>query len=121
MFSSLLPQHQVLICETYTLPQLRRFWSTLQTKLADEWLYEASIGSMRLRLQKLQETDCKIQELRQQKADGYEEIDKILHHQGLSFIPKAIQTELISRHHKNLLAGHFGIQKTRKLLAQKYY
>ena len=29
--------------------------------------------------------------------------------------------ELISRHHDNLLAGHFSIEKTCKLLAQKYY
>ena len=76
---------------------------------------------MRLRLQELQETDSKAQELRQQKADGYEEIDDILHHQGLPFVPEAIQTELISRHHDNPLAGHFGIEKTCKLLAQKYY
>ena len=32
-----------------------------------------------------------------------------------------IQTELISRHHNNLLAGHFGIEKTQKLVARKYY
>ena len=37
------------------------------------------------------------------------------------FVLKAIQTELISRHHNNLLAGYFGIEKTYKLLAQKYY
>ena len=29
--------------------------------------------------------------------------------------------ELISHHHNNFLAGHFGIKKTCKLLAQKYY
>ena len=76
---------------------------------------------MRLRLQELQKTDHKAQELRQQKADAYEEIKEILHHLGLPFVPKAIQMELISHHHDNLLDGHFGIEKTRKLLAQKYY
>ena len=76
---------------------------------------------MRLRLQELQETDSEAQELRQQKADGYEEIDDILHHQGLPFVLEAIRTELISRHHDDPLAGHFGIEKTCKLLAQKYY
>ena len=76
---------------------------------------------MRLRLQELQETDSEAQELRQQKADGYEEIDDILHHQGLPFVPKAIQTELISRHHDDPLAGHFGIKKTCELLGRKYY
>ena len=42
-------------------------------------------------------------------------------YQGLLFIPKAIWTELINRHHNNSLAGHFGIKKTCKLVAQKYY
>ena len=45
----------------------------------------------------------------------------MLHHQGLPYVPEIIQTELISRHHDNLLAGHFGIKKTRKLVARKYY
>ena len=36
-------------------------------------------------------------------------------------MPKAIRIKLISRHHDNLLAGHFGIEKTYKLLARKYY
>ena len=90
LFPGLSPQHQVIICGTYALPQLRRFWNDLRTELANEQPYKASIGSMRLRLQELQETDSEAQELRQQKADGYEEIDDILHHQGLPFVPEAI-------------------------------
>ena len=35
-FPGLSPQHQVLICGTYALPQLRRFWNDLRTKLANE-------------------------------------------------------------------------------------
>ena len=121
MFLRLSPQHQVFLCGTYALPQLRRFWSIFQTELANKRPYKANIGSMRLRLQELQETNRKVQELRQQKANGYEKIDEILNYQGLPFIPKAIQMELISHHHNNLLAGHFGFEKTCKLLAQKYY
>ena len=45
--------HQVLICGTYVLPQLREFWDSLQNKLLDKGLYTASIGGMRLRLHKL--------------------------------------------------------------------
>ena len=45
----------------------------------------------------------------------------MLHHQGLSYVPEIIRTELISRHHDNPLSGYFGIEKTRKLVAQKYY
>ena len=121
MFSGLLPQHQAFICRTYALPQLRRFWSTLQTKLANEQPYKTSIGSIRLRLQELQETNLEAQELRQQKANGYKKIDEILYHQGLPFVPKSIWTELISHHHNDPLTGHFGIEKTCELLAQKYY
>ena len=45
----------------------------------------------------------------------------MLHHQGLSFVPKAIRIELISQHHDNPLTNHFGIKKTHKLRARKYY
>ena len=76
---------------------------------------------MRLRLQELHKNDLKAQELRQQKANGYEEINKILHHQGLPFVLEAIWTELITRHHNDPLDAHFGIEKTCKLLGRKYY
>ena len=45
--------HQVLICGTYVLPQLRHFWDGLRKELASEGPYKASIGGMRLRLQEL--------------------------------------------------------------------
>ena len=54
-------------------------------------------------------------------TNSYKEIVEIFYHQKLFFIPKAIQTELISHYYNNLLAGYFGIKKTYKLLAQKYY
>ena len=76
---------------------------------------------MRLRLQELQEVNSEAQELKQQKVNGYKKIDEIFHYECLLFIPKAIQTELISRHYNNLLNGFFGIEKTCDLLAQKYY
>ena len=76
---------------------------------------------MTLRLQELQEAAREVQKLRQQKANGYKKIDEIFHHQGLPFVPIAIWTELIILHQDNCLAGHFGIEKTCKLLARKYY
>ena len=78
---------------------------------------------MQLRLQELQEINSEAQELRQQGLqDGlYQDINKMLHDQGLSFVLKAIQIKLISRHHNNPLAGHFSIKKTCKLLAWKYF
>ena len=45
--------HQVFICGTYVLLQLRHFWDGLQKELASEGPYKISIGSMRLRLQEL--------------------------------------------------------------------
>ena len=36
-------------------------------------------------------------------------------------MPKAIRIKLISHHHDDLLASHFGIKKTCKMLAWKYY
>ena len=90
-----------------------------RAKLASKRLYKAGIGNMRLRLQELQENNLEAQELR--LKDGYQEVDKVLHHKGLPFIPEAIRMELISRHYDDPLAGHFGIKKIRKLLVQKYF
>ena len=119
--ASLLPLHQVFICKTHALPRLRQFWNLFQTELTNERPYLASIGSMRLRLQELQKTNSKAQKLRQQEQKGYEKVNGVLHHQGLSFVPKAIRIERISHYHNNFLIRHFGIKKTCKLLILKYY
>ena len=52
-----------------------------QADLADENLYKASIGSMRLRLQKLQESDPEAQEFKskEQLPDSWENIDGVLY------------------------------------------
>ena len=119
------PLHRVLICGTYVLPQLRQFWETFQTELAAEEPYKASIGGMRLRLAELQESDAEAQKIRAEELkeglDEYVDVDGVLHHQGLPFVPEIIRTELISRHHDDPLAGHFGIDKTRELIGRKYY
>ena len=49
--------HQVLIYRTYVLLQLREFWGSFQSKLLDKDPYTASIGGIRLKLQKLQAKD----------------------------------------------------------------
>ena len=59
-----LPLHQVLICGTYMLPQLRQFYNTFWAELADENPYKVSISGMRLRLSELQELDQEAQELK---------------------------------------------------------
>ena len=95
------------------------FW----TELANESFYKASIGGIRLRLPELQESDDEVQRIKAtgELQDRCKEVDEVLHHQRLPFVPEIIQTKLISRHHNDFLAGHFGINKTRELVGQKYY
>lgn len=45
----------------------------------------------------------------------------ILLHKGNPVIPWIFRTEIISCHYDDLLAGHFGINKTVKSVARKYY
>ena len=42
-------------------------------------------------------------------------------YQRLLYIPEIIRSEVISCHHNDLLAGNFGIDKTRELVNWKYY
>ena len=77
---------------------------------------------MRLRLQELQDKDKHVCKLRaEQLVKDWQDINGVLHYQGLPYVPEIIRIELISRHHNNPLAGHFGIEKTRDLIARKYY
>ena len=114
--------HRVLICGTHVLPQLHQFLDMFRAKLGAEGPYQVSIGAMRLKLSELQESDDKARKIRAKrlKSDN-EEVDGVLYHQGLFFIPEAIRIELISRHHDNPLARHFGIDKRRELIGRKYY
>ena len=91
-------------------------------ELAAEDPYQASIRGMRLRLVELQAKDSQVRKIRAEKLGrNWEYSDKILHYQGLPYVPKIIRTELISKHHDDLLADHFGIEKTLELVARKYY
>ena len=77
---------------------------------------------MRLRLHKLQAKDeyaCKLRA--EQLAKDWRNIDGVLHHQGLPYVPEIIRTELISRHYNEPLAAHFEIKKTQELISRKYY
>ena len=42
-------------------------------------------------------------------------------YQELLYIPEIIRFKVISCHYNDLLAGHFGIDKTRELVGRKYY
>ena len=109
----------MVICETHILLQIRKFASTFGVELANKGHYKARVGSIRLKLQDLQETNSEAIELR--TKDGYKVIDRVLHHQDLPFMHKAIQIKVISRHHNNPLVGHFRIDKTQELVTWKYF
>ena len=49
--------------------------------------------------------------------DRYKKVDKMLHYQELLFIPKIIQTKLISWQNNKLLVEYFGINKNKELMA----
>ena len=67
---------------------------------------------MRLKLLELQELDIKTWKIRVRGLkNDYEEVDGVLHYQGLLFVPEAIQIEFISWYYDNFLAGYFGINK----------
>ena len=92
-----------------------------QNKLSSKSPYIVSISGMRLRLQELQVEDKQARKTKAEHSEGWDDINGVLHHQGLPYIPEIIRTELISRYHNNPLASHFGIEKTRELIARKYY
>ena len=120
--AKLSPLYQFLIYGTHVLPQLRQFWDTFRAELSDDGPYQVSIRAMRLRLSELQESDNKAQKIRAERLkNDYEEVDGVLHHQRLPFVPEIIRTELISRYHDDSLARHFGINKTKDLVGRKYY
>ena len=76
---------------------------------------------MGLRIHEVQAKNKQAQKTRAEHSKSWDNIDGVLHYQGLLYIPKIIWTELISSYYDNLLAGHFGIKKTRELIARKYY
>ena len=74
---------------------------------------------MKLQLPKLQDNDKKTKALRPSTADlpkGLEKIEEVLQYQDLSYVPELIRSVVISHYYNDLPAGHFGIDKTRKLV-----
>ena len=125
--SSTFPPHitslkHIIICGIYALPDLCQLWETFCQELAAEGLYQACIGGMRLRLVELQVEDGQAWKIKTEKLGrNWKNSDRILYHKSLPYIPEIIRTQLISRHHNDPLAGHFGIEKTQELVTRKYY
>lgn len=75
-----------------------------------------------MRRPELQNDDKEPKKLRSKRLlEGWEDIEEVLHYQDLPYILKVIHSELINRHHNDPLVSHFGIEKTRELIAIKYY
>ncbi len=74
-----------------------------------------------MRLPELQDDDKEAKKLRLEQvlSEDWKDIKQVLHNQGLPYVPKVIHSELISKHHDNSLADHFGMEKTRELMARK--
>lgn len=74
--------------------------------------YITSIRAMLLRLLNIQDNDIKTQELKTKDLlEGWEDTKSIIHHQGLPYVSKIIQSKLLSYYYNNLLADHFGIEE----------
>ena len=117
------PLYQIFICGTTVLPQLYQFWDSLRSDIAWDSLYIVNIEGMKLRLFKLQENDKETKLLRRAAGfpGGWKDIKGVLQYQGLPYVPETIHSKVISCHRDDLLAGHFGIDKTRELVGRKYY
>ncbi len=75
-----------------------------------------------MRLPKLQDNDKKAMKWSPEGLlESWKDIEKVLYYQDFPYVLKVIHLELISRYHDDPLAGHFGIEKTRELIAKKYY
>ncbi len=76
-------------------------------------LYKVSIGRMCLRLIRLQadNREAKKIKVKGKIKEGWENVNEVLHFQGLSYVLEIICLELISWHHDNPLANHFIIKK----------
>lgn len=52
---------------------------------------------------------------------NWNDVKGILSHQGLLYVPKIIQSKLISCHYNDLLASYFSIEKIWEIVIRKYF
>ncbi len=75
-----------------------------------------------MRLPELQDDNKEAKKLRSEGLlKDCEDIKQMLYYQDLLYVSKVICSELISRYYNDPLTGYFGIEKTQKLIARKYY
>ena len=77
---------------------------------------------MNLQLPELQDNNKEAKVLRAGGLpEGWKEVKGVFQYQRLPYVPEIIRSEMISRHYNDPLTGHFGIDKTKKLVGRKYY
>lgn len=114
--------HQIFVYSIIAIPQLRHFGNINWSKLRSEALYVATIWARQLRLPKLQNNNVKAEKIQSKDLlEGWKDVEGVLHHQGLLYIPKIISSEMTSGYQNDLSADHFGINKTRELIVRKYF
>ena len=120
---SLSSLHQVLVCRTYVSPQLYQFWNSPQSDIAQDIPYITNIKDIKLQLSELQENGKEAKLLKSSAGlpEDWKDVERVLQYQELSYVPEIICSKVISRYHDDLLAEHFGIDKTRELVSRKYY
>ena len=74
---------------------------------------------MRLQLSKLQEKNEEAKRLKGSVGlpEDWEDVKGVLQYQRLPYVSEIIRSKVISRHHNDLLAGHFGIDRQESWLA----
>ena len=78
---------------------------------------------MRLQLFELQDNDEEAKLLRGSAGlpEDWKDVEEVFQYRRLPYVPEIVCSEVISYHHNNPLAGHFGIDETRELVGWKYY
>lgn len=89
--------------------------------LKSDWyriLADADKSNIKLRFPKLQQEVQQAQKVKKglESKKCWRDINEILHYKSLPYIPKVIQTELISKCYNDLLARRFEIKKIQELV-----
>ena len=92
--------HQVFICVAHVFPLLLQLWDGIKT---NQELATHVFLLLKFRRWALKE-DVPVQN----QLHGWEDVERVMHLHGLSYIPEIIKTELTTK-------------KTRELVAKKYY
>ena len=78
--------------------------------------------SMKRQLFELQDNDKEAKALRAASLlEDWKDVKRVLQYQGLLYVSDIIYYKIISCHHNDPLAEHFGINETWELIGRKYY